>query len=78
MLLTSSVETQLARFACNYERQRDGSARLIDTPERSQYRDRSFFSGGGGLISTAGDYFRFTAYPLRRELRALTYAALID
>jgi CubicO group peptidase (beta-lactamase class C family) len=55
------AEGQLARFACNYERQRDGSLRLIDAPERSQYRDRSFFSGGGGLVSTAGDYFRFTA-----------------
>ncbi len=51
----------LTRFACNYERQRDGSLRLIDTPEHSQYRDCSFFSGGGGLVSTAGDYFRFTA-----------------
>jgi CubicO group peptidase (beta-lactamase class C family) len=55
------AEAQLARFACNYERQRDGSLQLIDAPERSQYRDRSFFSGGGGLVSTAGDYFRFTA-----------------
>jgi CubicO group peptidase (beta-lactamase class C family) len=55
------TEGQLARFACNYERQRDGSLQCIDAPERSQYRDRSFFSGGGGLISTAEDYFRFTA-----------------
>jgi CubicO group peptidase (beta-lactamase class C family) len=55
------AEAQLARFACNYERQRNGSLLLIDAPERSQYRDRSFFSGGGGLVSTAGDYFRFTA-----------------
>jgi CubicO group peptidase (beta-lactamase class C family) len=55
------AEAQLARFACNYERQRDGSLRCIDTPQRSQYRDRSFFSGGGGLVSTAEDYFRFTA-----------------
>ena len=55
------AETQLARFACNYERQRNGNLLLIDAPERSQYRDRSFFSGGGGLVSTAGDYFRFTA-----------------
>ena len=55
------AEGQLARFACNYERQRDGSLRLIDAPERSQYRNRSLFSGGGGLVSTAGDYFRFTA-----------------
>jgi CubicO group peptidase (beta-lactamase class C family) len=55
------AEEQLARLACNYERQPDGSLRLIDAPQHSQYRDRSFFSGGGGLVSTAGDYFRFTA-----------------
>jgi CubicO group peptidase (beta-lactamase class C family) len=55
------AEEHLARFACNYERQPDGSLKLIDSPERSQYRDCSFFSGGGGLVSTAGDYFRFTA-----------------
>jgi len=52
---------QLARFACNYERQRDGSLKLIDGPERTQYRECSFFSGGGGLVSTAEDYFRFTS-----------------
>jgi CubicO group peptidase (beta-lactamase class C family) len=55
------AEEQLARFACNYERQPDGSLKVIDSPERSQYRDCSFFSGGGGLVSTAGDYFRFSA-----------------
>jgi CubicO group peptidase (beta-lactamase class C family) len=52
---------QLARFACNYERQHDGSLKLIDGPERTQYRECSFFSGGGGLVSTAEDYFRFTS-----------------
>ena len=55
------TEAQLPRFACNYERQRDGSLKLIDTPERSQYRECSLFSGGGGLVSTVGDYFRFTS-----------------
>jgi CubicO group peptidase (beta-lactamase class C family) len=55
------AEAQLARFACNYERQRDGSLQLIDAPEHSQYRNRSLFSGGGGLVSTAGDYFRFAS-----------------
>ena len=55
------AEEHLARFACNYERQRDGSLKLIDGPERSQYRGEcSLFSGGGGLVSTAEDYFRFT------------------
>ena len=55
------AEAQLARFACNYGRQRDGSLQCIDAPQRSEYRERSFFSGGGGLVSTAEDYFRFTA-----------------
>ncbi|HUO64701.1 MAG TPA: serine hydrolase domain-containing protein [Terriglobales bacterium] len=54
-------EEQAARFAANYERQGDGSLKLIDDPEQSNYRKRSFFSGGGGLLSTAPDYFRFTA-----------------
>jgi CubicO group peptidase (beta-lactamase class C family) len=50
-----------ARFAANYERQADGSLKLIDDPAKSVYRECSFFSGGGGLVSTARDYFRFTA-----------------
>ena len=54
-------EEQAARFAANYERQADGNLKLIDDPEQSTYRKRSFFSGGGGLLSTAPDYFRFTA-----------------
>lgn len=57
---TVSAE-QLPRLACNYERQRDGRLRLIDAPERTQYRECTFFSGGGGLVSTASDYFRFTS-----------------
>ena len=49
------------RFAANYERQADGRLKLIDDPERSVYRDCTLFSGGGGMVSTAPDYFRFTA-----------------
>jgi CubicO group peptidase (beta-lactamase class C family) len=55
------ADAQLARFACNYQRQADGNLQLVDTPEHSAYRDCSLFSGGGGLVSTAGDYFRFTS-----------------
>jgi CubicO group peptidase (beta-lactamase class C family) len=55
------ADEQLPRFAANYQRQADGSLTLIDDPERSQYRECSFFSGGGGLVSTVPDYFRFTA-----------------
>jgi CubicO group peptidase (beta-lactamase class C family) len=52
---------QAARFAANYERQADGSLKLLDDPARSLYRECTFFSGGGGLVSTALDYFRFTS-----------------
>ncbi len=54
-------DEQVARFAANYERQGDGSLKMIDDPDQSSYRKRSFFSGGGGLLSTAPDYFRFTS-----------------
>jgi CubicO group peptidase (beta-lactamase class C family) len=52
---------QGSRFAANYERQADGQLGLIDDPAQSQYRQCTFFSGGGGLVSTAGDYYRFTS-----------------
>jgi CubicO group peptidase (beta-lactamase class C family) len=55
------ADEQLTRFACNYQRQPDGGLQLVDTPEHSVYRNCSLFSGGGGLVSTAGDYFRFTS-----------------
>jgi CubicO group peptidase (beta-lactamase class C family) len=52
------------RFAANYQRQRDDRLTLIDDPERSVYRTCAFFSGGGGLVSTAHDYFRFASMML--------------
>ena len=55
------AEEQIPRFAANYQRQADGTLTLVDDPEQSAYRECSFFSGGGGLVSTAPDYFRFTA-----------------
>jgi CubicO group peptidase (beta-lactamase class C family) len=54
-------DQQVARLAANYERQGDGSLKLIDDPDQSSYRKHSFLSGGGGLLSTAPDYFRFTS-----------------
>jgi len=48
------------RFAACYRR--DASKRLVlaDDPQRSGYRQEpSFLSGGGGLVSTTGDYLRF-------------------
>ncbi len=47
------------RFASCYQRGPDKKLVLQDDGQASEYRDRSFFSGGGGLISTAGDYLQF-------------------
>lgn len=48
------------RFAANYQRQPDKTLKLIDDPATSSYlREPSFFSGGGGLTGTIGDYYRF-------------------
>ena len=54
-------DAHVPRFAANYERQGDGSLKMIDNPDQSNYQKRTFFSGGGGLLSTAPDYFRFTS-----------------
>ena len=54
------ADDQLDRFAYNYERLRDGRLWAADAPETSEFRSGSFLSGGGGLISTAPDYLRFT------------------
>jgi len=48
------------RFAAGYRRNRRKELKLLDDPERSAYRrERTFLSGGGGLVSTSADYFRF-------------------
>jgi CubicO group peptidase (beta-lactamase class C family) len=48
------------RFAANYTRGEDGKLKLIDDPTTSRYlQPRAICSGGGGLVSTAGDYLRF-------------------
>jgi CubicO group peptidase (beta-lactamase class C family) len=54
------AEAQLPRFACNYLRQPGGSIQLIDSPDNSEYRQQTLFSGGGGLLASTADYFRFT------------------
>ena len=59
-------DEQIPRFAVNYERQADGRLKPIDEPARSQYRQADFLSGGGGLVSTALDYHRFTTMLLNR------------
>lgn len=51
---------KLDRFAANYERGPDRRLRLIDDPADSVYgQEQTFFSGGGGLVSTVDDYYRF-------------------
>jgi len=47
------------RLASCYQRELDKSVSLQDDARDSDYRDRSFYSGGGGLLSTIGDYYRF-------------------
>jgi CubicO group peptidase (beta-lactamase class C family) len=52
---------KVERFAANYG-PRAGSPRytLVDDPASSSYtRPRAYFSGSGGLVSTADDYLRF-------------------
>lgn len=53
-------DQQVPRFAANYRRQADKRLTLEDDPETSPYlQPQTFFSGGGGLVSTAEDYRRF-------------------
>jgi CubicO group peptidase (beta-lactamase class C family) len=60
------TDDRAKRFAANYQRQRDDRLTLIDDPARSVYRECAFFSGGGGLVSTAHDYFRFASMMLNK------------
>lgn len=53
------ADDKVARFASCYQRNLDKSLALEDDGQASAYRDRSFFSGGGGLVSTMADYYRF-------------------
>ena len=51
---------KIDRFAANYERGPDRQLRLFDDPADSTYTTpASFHSGGGGLVSTVDDYYRF-------------------
>ncbi len=53
-------EDKQTRFAANYNRQADKTLKLGDDPATSPYlKPRTFFSGGGGLVSTTADYLRF-------------------
>ncbi len=49
----------VGRFASCYTRNMKKEMELSDDGQASEYTNRSFCSGGGGLISTVGDYYRF-------------------
>jgi CubicO group peptidase (beta-lactamase class C family) len=52
-------ESQLQRFAANYRAAENG-LELSDAPASSAFaRPQTYFSGVGGLVSTAADYTRF-------------------
>ncbi|WP_308346775.1 serine hydrolase domain-containing protein [Streptomyces sp. ISL-66] len=50
---------QLGRFTHAYRRGADGGFELVDAPDGQWSAMPAFPSGGGGLVSTADDYFRF-------------------
>lgn len=60
-------QNQLHRFAALYERTDKKNLNLLESPADSTLIDKvETFSGGGGLVSTLGDYFRFTEMMRRK------------
>lgn len=58
---------KIERFAAMYESLPTGDFRLVDDPTTSPYaQTQHFLSGGGGLVSTASDYWRFAQMLLNR------------
>ncbi len=49
----------LSRFGSCYQRNLSKELVVQDDGQKSEYVDRSLYSGGGGLLSTLGDYQRF-------------------
>lgn len=52
---------KVERFASCYQRNLAKELELADDGQDSRFAQRSFYSGGGGLVSTVGDYYRFCA-----------------
>jgi CubicO group peptidase (beta-lactamase class C family) len=50
---------KVQRFASCYQRNLKKEMELSDDGQASAWASRSFYSGGGGLVSTVGDYYRF-------------------
>lgn len=58
---------KLDRFAINYGPNEEGGLKAIDLPQESDFaRPTQHPSGGGGLLSTTPDYFRFAQMLLNR------------
>jgi CubicO group peptidase (beta-lactamase class C family) len=56
-----------SRLAALYNRsQEDGSLARLDSMGKAALREPAYLSGGGGLMSTAADYHRFTEMLLHR------------
>ena len=56
-------EDKIGRFGTNHrldDKAEKQQMQIVDSPENSKFTgDVTFFSGGGGLVSTAMDYYRF-------------------
>jgi CubicO group peptidase (beta-lactamase class C family) len=60
---------RMPRFAANYAAHPKGGVVLIDDPAKSRYgAPRTVNSGGGGLVSTIGDYNRFCQMMLNKGI----------
>jgi len=58
---------KLGRFAACYGPGAAGTLRVVDEPTTSEYRTKpALLSGGGGLVSTAMDYYRFAQMLLNK------------
>jgi CubicO group peptidase (beta-lactamase class C family) len=61
-------ENKLARFAATYRPDTNKKIELEEAPgpDSAFFRERTFFAGHGGLVSTAADYLRFQQMLLNR------------
>jgi CubicO group peptidase (beta-lactamase class C family) len=57
---------EAGRLGPLYSRGPGGKATPLDAMGRAAYREPAYFSGGGGLVSSAADYHRFTEMLLHR------------
>jgi CubicO group peptidase (beta-lactamase class C family) len=57
---------EAGRLAALYNRGAEGKASRIDAMGKAALREPTYLSGGGGLVSSAADYHRFTQMLLHR------------